>query len=42
MADVFENFGKMSLKIFDLYPVKFLLATGLAWQAAFKKIEVKL
>ena len=39
---VFENFEKMCLKIYHLDPVKFLSALGLAWQAAFKKIEVKL
>ena len=42
MTDVFENFGKMRLKINHLDPVKFLSATGLAWQAALKKTELKL
>ena len=32
----------MCLKIFHLDPVKFLSAPGLAWQAAFKKTEIKL
>ena len=36
-ADVFENFRKTFLKIYYLDPVKFLLAPGLAWQAALKK-----
>ena len=40
LADVFENFRKMSLMNLD--PVKFLSAPGLAWQAALKKTEVKL
>ena len=42
LADVFENFGIMSLKIYELDPVKFISAPGLAWQAALKKTEVKL
>ena len=32
----------MCLKIYQLDPVKFLSALGLAWQAALKKTEVKL
>ena len=42
LADVFENFRKMCLKIYHLDPVKFLSAPGLAWQAALKKTKVKL
>ena len=42
LADVFENFRKMCLKLYHLDPVKFLSAPGLAWQAALKKTEVKL
>ena len=42
LADVFENFRKMCLKIYRLDPVKFLSAPGLAWQAALKTTEVKL
>ena len=42
LPDVFENFRKMCLKIYQLDPTKFLSAPGLAWQAAFKKAEVKL
>ena len=30
LADVFENFRKMCLKIYHLDPVKFLSASGLA------------
>ena len=30
LADVFENFRKMYLKVYELYPAKFLLAPGLA------------
>ena len=32
----------MCLKIFELDRAKFLSATALAWQAAFKKIQIKL
>ena len=39
---VFKNFRKMCLKIYHLDPVKFLSSPGFAWQAALKKIEVKL
>ena len=37
LADVFENFRKMCLKIYHLGPVKFLSAAGLAWLSSFKK-----
>ena len=42
LVDVFENFGKICLNIFELDPVKFLSVPGLAWQAALKRTEVKL
>ena len=42
MADVLENFRKMYLKNYYLYPVNFFSAPGLAWQAALKETEVKL
>ena len=32
-VNVFENFRKMCLKIYELDPVKFLSDSGLAWQA---------
>ena len=41
LADVFENSRNMCLKIYKLYPGKFLLAP-VAWQAALKKTKVKL
>ena len=41
-ADVFENFRNMCLEIYELHPSKYPSAAGLAWQAAFKKTEVKL
>ena len=40
LADVFENFRKMCLKIYKLDPVKLLSGLWLAWQAALKKIKI--
>ena len=42
LTDVFENFRNMCLEIYVLDPAKFLLASGLAWQAALKKTKVEL
>ena len=43
LADVFENFRNMCLKIYKLNSAKFLSTSGLAWQAALlKKTKVKL
>ena len=42
LADVFENFRKMCLKIYHLDPEKFISALGFAWQVALKKTEVEL
>ena len=42
MADVFENFRKIGLKIYHLDLANFFSALGLASQAAFKKTKVKL
>ena len=42
LADVFENFRNMCLKIYELDPANILSAPALAWQAALKKIKVKL
>ena len=42
LPDVLENFRKMCLDIYELDPAKFILAPGLAWQAALKKTKVKL
>ena len=42
LADVFENFRNMCIKVYELYPVYFLPAPGLAWQACLKKTGVKL
>ena len=41
LTDVFKNLRKISLKIYDLDPVKFLSAPGLPWQAALKKTDIK-
>ena len=42
LADVFENFRNMFLKIYELDPAKFLSAPELAWQTALKKNKIKL
>ena len=42
LADVFENFRKTCLKVYELDPAQFLSAPGLAWQACLKKTGVKL
>ena len=42
LADVFENFRNMRLKIYETDPYKSPSAPGLAWQAALKKAKVKL
>ena len=42
LADAFESFRKMCLEVYELDPVKFLLAPGLAWKAALKKTGAKL
>ena len=42
LADVFENFQKLCLKIYKLNPAKFLSAPGLASPADLKKTKVKL
>ena len=42
LTDVFENFINMCIKVYELDPVHFLFAPGLAWQACLKKAEVEL
>ena len=42
LADVFENFRKMCLKIYQLDPIRFISAPRLAQQDALKKTEIKL
>ena len=42
LADVFENFRNKCIEISGLDPTHFLSASGLVWQASFKKTGVKL
>ena len=42
LADIYENVRNMCLNIYEIDPVHFLSAPGLAWQACLKKTEVKL
>ena len=41
LADVFDEFRNMCIKVYELDPAHFLSAPGLAWQACLKKTEVK-
>ena len=41
LADIFEIFRKMRLKIYHLNPGKFPSAAGITLQAALKKSDVK-
>ena len=42
LADVFENFRKKYIEIYELDPAHFLSAPGLAWKACLKKTKVEL
>ena len=42
LANVFESFRNMCIKVYELGPAPFLSAPGLAWQACLKKTEVEL
>ena len=42
LTDVFENFGNKCIEIYELDPMHFLSAPGLAWQACLKKTKVEL
>ena len=42
LADVFEKFRNMCIKVYQIDPAHFLFAPGLAWQTCLKKTEVKL
>ena len=42
LADVFENFRNKCLEIYELDPIYFASAPGLAWQVYLKKAVVKL
>ena len=39
LADIFENFRNMCIKIYELAHAKFLSAPRLAWQAALRKTK---
>ena len=39
LADVFENFRNKCLEIYELDPIYFVSAPGLAWQACLKSQE---
>ena len=40
LADVFENFINMYIKMYELDPAHFLSLPGLAWQACLKKKQM--
>ena len=42
LADVFENFRDMCIKVYELDPSHFILLPGLAWQACLKKTNIEL
>ena len=42
LADVFENFKNIFIKIYELDPAKFLSPPGLVWQETLKKTGVEL
>ena len=42
LADVFETFRKVCMKMYEVDPAYFLSAPRLAWNACLKKTEVKL
>ena len=42
LADVFECFQNIYIERYELYHVRFLTASGLAWHATLKITKVKL
>ena len=42
LADVFENFRNMYIKVYELDPAHFVSLPGLAWQAGLKKTNIEL
>ena len=42
LADVFENFRNMCIKVYELDPAHFISLPGLAWQACLKKTNIEL
>ena len=41
LADVFDNFRNMRLKIYEFDPAKFPSVSGLAWKTALNRTKVK-
>ena len=39
LADVFENFKNICIKVYELDPVQFLSTPELAWKACLKKTD---
>ena len=42
LADIFENFRNMYIKVYEVDPAYFLSAPELAWQACLKRTKIKL
>ena len=42
LVDVFENFRVKCIEIYELDPIYFVSAPGLAWQACLKKADAEL
>ena len=42
LADVFENFRDMCIKVYELDPAHFVLLPGPAWQTCLKKTNIEL
>ena len=42
LADLFENFRDMCIKVYELEPAHFVSLPGLAWQACLKKTNIEL
>ena len=42
LADVFENFRDMYIKVYELDPAHFVSLPGLAWQACLRKTNIEL
>ena len=42
LADVFENFRNMCIKVYELDPAHFVSLPGLAWQVCLKKTNIEL
>ena len=42
IADVFENFRDMCIKVYELDPANFVSLPGLAWQACLRKTNMEL